>query len=285
MRWRRYGVPYMGSKNDIAVDIVNCLPPADTFYDLFAGGCAVTHAAIVSGKYKRFVVNDIDWRGITLFKDAIAGKYHNEKRIIDREYFNANKDTDAYVFLCWSFGCRGDAYIYGKEVEELKLKAHRMVMGDTWGERLLLYKDFVRTAMDKLAKVNRPYEIQSLERLQGLERLEGLERWVSLGRLESHIGSYDEVPITGGVIYCDPPYKNTRKYETGAFDHERFYDWLRTRDYPVYVSEYAMPDDFVSIWSKKKMVKLCATQTTNTIERLFVHERWIDKIMKTDLFL
>lgn len=34
----------MGSKSKIAADIVATLPPADTFVDLFAGGCAITHA-------------------------------------------------------------------------------------------------------------------------------------------------------------------------------------------------------------------------------------------------
>ena len=41
----RYGVPYMGSKNDIAEQIIQIVPQARNFYDLFAGGCAVTHAA------------------------------------------------------------------------------------------------------------------------------------------------------------------------------------------------------------------------------------------------
>ena len=47
-----YGLPYVGSKNKIAKTIIDFLPPADHFYDLFAGGCAITHAAILSNKYK-----------------------------------------------------------------------------------------------------------------------------------------------------------------------------------------------------------------------------------------
>ena len=53
-----YGLPYMGSKNKIARDIVEQLPSAEYFVDLFCGGCAVTHAAILSGKYKKFIIND-----------------------------------------------------------------------------------------------------------------------------------------------------------------------------------------------------------------------------------
>lgn len=44
----RYGIPYMGSKNAIADDIVNILPKADNLYDLFCGGCAITHCAILN---------------------------------------------------------------------------------------------------------------------------------------------------------------------------------------------------------------------------------------------
>ena len=34
----RYGLPYKGSKNSIAEKIVDYLPEAQNFYDLFAGG-------------------------------------------------------------------------------------------------------------------------------------------------------------------------------------------------------------------------------------------------------
>lgn len=58
----RFGIPYKGSKNSIAEWVVGNLPRADTFVDLFCGGCAITHAALLSGKYKNFIINDIDGR-------------------------------------------------------------------------------------------------------------------------------------------------------------------------------------------------------------------------------
>ena len=42
-----YGLPYKGSKAKIADRILNLMPSAGTFYDLFAGGMAVTHAAML----------------------------------------------------------------------------------------------------------------------------------------------------------------------------------------------------------------------------------------------
>ncbi|MCD8288566.1 MAG: DNA adenine methylase [Prevotella sp.] len=126
MSCTRYGIGYLGSKNDIADKIIALLPPAETFVDLFAGGCAVTHAAMLSGKYKRFIVNDI-CDAPQLFIDAINGKYKDEKRWISREDFFALKDSDPYVRYVWSFGNNGNDYIYGRHIEGYKKAYHYAV--------------------------------------------------------------------------------------------------------------------------------------------------------------
>lgn len=54
-----YGLPYKGSKSRIAPWVIDNLPPAETFVDLFAGGCAMTYAAMLSGNYTNFIANDI----------------------------------------------------------------------------------------------------------------------------------------------------------------------------------------------------------------------------------
>lgn len=108
-----YGLPYMGSKNKIAEWIVEHLPEGGTLYDLFCGGCAVTHCALLSGKWNRVVINDLDKLMPQMFVDAISGKYDNETRTIDRETFFRIKDHDAYAKLCYSFGNRGETYCLG----------------------------------------------------------------------------------------------------------------------------------------------------------------------------
>ena len=70
----RYGAPYRGSKNAIAPWVVEHLPPAETLVDLFAGGCAVTHAAMLSGKFERFIANDLG-DAPSVFRDAINGEF------------------------------------------------------------------------------------------------------------------------------------------------------------------------------------------------------------------
>ena len=83
----RYGVPYKGSKNSIAEWVYSHFPKADNFYDLFAGGCAITQIALMRDEYENYICNDIDGKGIELFLNAINGKYKNETRWIDRATF------------------------------------------------------------------------------------------------------------------------------------------------------------------------------------------------------
>lgn len=116
----RYGVPYQGSKNSIAREIVEFLPAADTLIDICAGGCAITHAALelcqgFAPKWRHIISNDINPMPGRLFRDAIAGKYASETRWISREDFFALKDSDAYVKYCWSFANNGEQYMYSCE--------------------------------------------------------------------------------------------------------------------------------------------------------------------------
>jgi hypothetical protein len=142
---RRYGLPYKGSKNAIADWVIQHLPESGTLVDLFCGGCAVTHAALLSGKWERIIANDLHGDVPQLFMDAIAGKYttETEKRWISREDFFRLKDTDAYVRLCWSFGNDSHAYLYAKEIEPFKKRLHELVFADTVAERMSAWRAFV----------------------------------------------------------------------------------------------------------------------------------------------
>ena len=126
--------------------------------------------------------------------------------------------------------------------------------------------------------------LESLERLQSLQSLQSLESLERLERLESQnvqiVVSTDDyrnyVYQDGDVVYCDPPYANTAKY-TVDFDNEAFWQWCRTRDFPVYVSEYRAPEDFISVWSKEKRRLFSRSNlSANTIEHLFLHKKWLE---------
>ena len=119
----RYGLPYKGSKNIIVPFLIDAFPRKKNFYDLFAGGCAVTHGALLSGKFENFFINDIsDYPEV--FMKAINGGFKDEKRWISREDFFNLKDKEAYIRYCWSFGNKGFHYLYSKEVEPWKKALH-----------------------------------------------------------------------------------------------------------------------------------------------------------------
>ena len=54
-----YGLPYKGSKNAIAEWVLSQLPRADVFVDAFGGGGAITHAALILGKYPRQIYKNL----------------------------------------------------------------------------------------------------------------------------------------------------------------------------------------------------------------------------------
>ena len=116
---RHFGISYMGSKNQIVKALISQLPSSKYFVDLFAGGCSMTHGAMLSGKYERFIANDIS-DAPSLFQRAINGEFRDEKRWISRDEFFALKDSDPYVRYCWSFGNMGKTYLYSREIEPYK---------------------------------------------------------------------------------------------------------------------------------------------------------------------
>ena len=136
---KNYGFPYKGSKNRLAEKIVKLFPDAENFYDLFCGGCAITHRALIENRWKNYVINDIDSRCPKLFLDAINGKFKNETRWISREDFYRMKDNDGYVAFCWSFGNNGNNYLYSKEIEPWKKALHYARVFDDFS----LFEDMV----------------------------------------------------------------------------------------------------------------------------------------------
>ena len=68
MARKSYGVGYQGSKNRIAEKLMNVLPNGNRFVDLFSGGCAMTHCAMMSGKYNEYLCNDLYPHAQNLFQ-------------------------------------------------------------------------------------------------------------------------------------------------------------------------------------------------------------------------
>ena len=287
----RYGLPYMGSKNSIVPFIIQALPPAENFYDLFAGGCAITHGAMLTNKWKTIIINDINCGITKLFIDAINGKYNDEKRWISREDFFKLKDTDPYVAYCWSFGNKTTEYLYGAYIEPWKKALHyarvlndRTLLHDmgidsdgsrkdikkhakeyaskycAWfkkvneGKPLSTVNQIGLKKLESLQSLEGLQSLQSLPRLQNLQRLQSLQNLQRLQSLERYCVSYEQVSIKpNSVVYYDIPYEYTEKYISGSFDHKAFYDWACKQKELVVISSYKISDDrFMEINCIKK---------------------------------
>ena len=289
----RFGLPYLGSKNGIADWIIQELPGADVFVDLFFGGGAVTHAGILSGKYKRFIVNDIDARLPMLFLECVQGKHTVEKHPewITREEFNARKKDDAYIALVWSFGNNGKDYLYG-DFEDIKKAYHKAVYFNDidalkpFGyilsksnkqsiyERYLDYKKQIEN-YTKNEKITRQIEIERLQSLQALQLLK-------INNMQVFGTDYQQVPIpSGSLIYCDIPYNSTKCGKYDGFDHQRFYEWADKQE-NIFISEYSMPDAFVPVAKREKVILSAANGNGQKAEEyIFTNQKTYDKLSDT----
>ena len=125
-----YGLPYTGSKSRIAHWVIDQLPRGRVLIDAFAGGCAITHQALLSQKWQTIIANDINGKYPQLFVDAMRGKYRDERRWISREDFERLKSKDAFVACCWSFGNNLIRYMYNKKIEPYKRALHYAIVLD-----------------------------------------------------------------------------------------------------------------------------------------------------------
>ena len=215
-----YGLPYKGSKNRIAKKILDILPPAPVLYDVFAGGCAITHAALLSGKYSRVVANDINGMIPHAFETAITGGFRNEDRWISRDDFQRLYKTDPYVAICFSFGNNLHEYCYARALEPYKRALHYAIFWRDFAPWAALCPETADALASGLAPIEDRKQrrvqaghfiVESLKaqlaagtltpdilqkpiyrqikdtprRLQSLQSLESLERLQSLERLES----------------------------------------------------------------------------------------------------
>ena len=112
-----------------------------------------------------------------------------------------------------------------------------------------------------------------------------IKQSVNLKDIKFECKDYKELDnLSGYVIYCDSPYKNTTGYNS-TFNHEHYYKWLRkiSLENIVLISEYEMPDDFECIWSKKVKVNIDSNKKendnkNNRIEKLFMYKNGIKSL-------
>lgn len=263
-----YGIPYMGSKTKIAIDILRQLPSGKRFVDLFGGGFAMSHAAFLTGRYKQILYNDYNPLIVNLVKGGLQGKYNYgifQPKFVTREEFYEKKETDGYIKYIWSFGNSGHEYMFSKEIEPLKHMAHDFVVFGRFNSALDQIAPNIKQAVKSsnihdrriefcgfVRRTAKRFDLQQLEQLERLqqeeppeqlERLERLQQLEQLTRLEKrtidcvNMSYLDYEYKDGDIVYLDPPYEGTAEY-SGGFNHKKFYDWAISRDYQIWFSSY-----------------------------------------------
>ena len=285
-----WGLPYKGSKNRLVKQITELFPEADNFYDLFAGGGAISHYLLTTKKFKNVYINDIDNNTIQFLQNAFDGSYKDRNEWISKEDFNVLKHTDPFVASVWSFGNNRKSYMYSKKNEVYKKAAHLSIVFDDWTEMEKLYSfeiveilkqqligltdiksrrlAFGSTAKKlKLKNIEEAEALSRIERITNLSSLERVNNLSGLNGIHLSCSDYREIKIKeNSVIYCDIPYQNTNGYGFD-FDYEAFYEWCGKQTAPLFISSYSLPSSFreVAHFAHRSLLG----ENKDVIERVF----------------
>ena len=267
------GLPYKGSKNTIAEDLVKCLPRGKKLLDACCGGGAVLMAAAMSGRWEKVVGNDLNAATIALLDAVLIHKgqieYEHPTVCTREDFFHSlqrikNGDftiQDCVNKYCASFGNDGKTYLYGADIEECKTTAEMMLSSSKLEDRRHFYIKFIGFLLCDSSDE----KLHRLEKLQYLESLERIERIERLERIDIFNINYSEFDI----VYFDIPYKGTNKYDF-EFDYDRFYDLFASLGKPAFLSEYDAPFNVIATFDKaQNMAAGVNTVKKESLEKLY----------------
>jgi len=280
---RKYGAPYIGSKNNIAEEVINFLPAGKRLCDLFGGGGAISHCALTYGrnKYGSVLYNDFNPMVVDYVRSVFSGELdadEYEPDIITRDDFKELKYTRGDVAFIWSFGNNGIDYLWSKEKEVLKLLAYAMLTRKTVRERYSYYKKFIKALCER-GSITKEDHQDMIQTIESYNRVKEIERF-SPSRLQFSNISYAEYEYEyGDVVYCDIPYeKGKGKVPYAKFDFKGFYDWAYSRPYPVYISSYDISDDrFRGYPISRRRQLLSKTGDDNRLEMIYMNQAAVEE--------
>ena len=158
-----------------------------------------------------------------------------------------------------------DGWIPPKEVEEIeynKIKNEQpsalrgfIGFGCSWGGKF--FGGYARENSDRNFALNAHNQV--LKTRNGI-----YDALIQLGDYTQFSSEIDS------LIYCDIPYKNTTKYSMN-FDYGAFYDWAikMSKNNKIFISEYAMPDEFIEVYSIERNLELKSNNQARRIEKIF----------------
>ena len=242
----------MGSKSRIAKHIVPIIQRyidennIKKYYEPFVGGANIIDKIDCPKK----IGSDLNKYLIALLKHVAEGGELYET--VDKELYDkartAFNNGDTSEFEDWQVGNIGFIASYnGRWFDGGYAKAGYEKTKN--GER---YRDYYREAKDNL-----------------------LNQAKSLKGIIFQAQDYREANPCGCVIYCDPPYANTKQYANARdFDYEEFWQTMRnwSKNNIVLISEQNAPDDFECIWEQEVSRSIKAADKSKSTEKLFKYK-------------
>lgn len=241
----------MGSKTRIAKYIIPIIQKCiddndiDTYKEPFVGGaniidkivCKYKHGSDIN-KYLIALLDHVSKGGKLLSR--VSRELYNDVRTA----YNSNSDTFGKVVIAnvgflASYNGKWFDGGYAKPVIE-KTKT---------GER---YRDYYQ------------------EKKRNLEK-----QAVNLRGIRFTCKDYRKLSPMGIVIYCDPPYNETKHFANSTnFDYDEFWRIMRNWSINNYViiSELNAPDDFVTIWEQEVSRSIKTQDKSKATEKLFVYK-------------
>lgn len=294
-------MPYSGSKKRYAgeiMDVISKYVPSGKFYDVCGGGGAMTAEAVNRGynvTYNELNTDIYDLAVYLASNDHIPSDWWDW---LSKEQFNQLRKADSSPkrtgqLLAFSFGSiwnsTYDNYLFGESWEEYKGLAHNYIVHGfnkdlleeallertgkkielpvLTGDEIERRKQFRKYVFQETRRANLA-QIQTLERLQKLELLAN-DKSFNTNDITFINGSYVDINPTDGVVYIDPPYRDSIvDGRPNNFVHEDMYEWFRQLKVPAFMSEYEAPRDFELIWSKKSKA-LAPKKGYKRVERLY----------------
>ena len=242
-------IKYFGSKSRIAKYIVPILQKEiddnhiNTYLEPFVGGANVIDKINCDVR----IGNDLNQYLIALLKHVQSNG--ELPSTIDREEYNKvrsafnNHDTSDYED--WYVGAVGFLASYnGRWFDGGYAKP-----GYEKTKNGLRYRDYYREAKDNL--------------LHQISNLKGVQLTCA---------DYMVIKTTNSLIYCDPPYANTKQFSNAKdFNYNEFWQIMRewSKNNIVYISELQAPNDFECVWKQEVSRSIKATDKSRAVEKLF----------------
>lgn len=237
----------MGSKSRVAKYIVPIIQNEinthniETYIEPFCGGCNIIDKIVCKNK----IASDNQKFLISLYQNL--DKLIQLPEFVTKEHYSDVRDcfnnrTDRYPD--WYVGAIGFLASYNG----------RFFDGG--------YAGLVHT---KSGSIRNYYDEAKRNLLDQVNHLKGIE---------FQYGDYEELysDIKNTLIYCDPPYQNTKKYGVSKkFDYERFWQWAErmSNNNIVLVSEHIAPDRWECVWKQEVKRTIDNNKRVRAVECLF----------------